>query len=63
MTRRGGYKLGEVNQARRVNIPTPDANGNTPATSWNGFPVGESTVTYKVEGKIAGGTAATKTLR
>ena len=43
--------------------PTPDANGNTPATSWNGFPVGESTVTYKVEGKIAGGTAATKSFK
>ena len=43
--------------------PTPDANGNTPATSWNGFPVGVSTVTYKVEGKIAGGTAATKSFK
>ena len=40
--------------------PTPDASGNTPATTWNGFPVGESYVEYTVKGKADGGTVGKK---
>ena len=43
--------------------PTPDASGNTPATTWNGFPVGESYVEYTVKGKADGGTVGKKRLR
>jgi len=43
--------------------PTPDANGNTPATSWNGFKVGDSYVEYTVKGKADGGTEGKKRLK
>ena len=43
--------------------PTPDASGNTPATTWNGFPVGVSTVTYTVKGKSDGGTVGKKSFK
>jgi len=40
--------------------PTPDADGNTPALTWDGFPVGESYVEYTVKGKADGGTEGKK---
>ncbi|ERI62116.1 hypothetical protein HMPREF1551_02114 [Capnocytophaga sp. oral taxon 863 str. F0517] len=43
--------------------PTADANGNTPATSWNGFKVGDSYVEYTVKGKADGGTEGKKRLK
>jgi len=57
-----GYKLTwEVTKPDGSKYTPPtDADGNSQGTSWNGFPVGESTVTYKVEGKISGGTVGTK---
>ncbi|EPD28225.1 hypothetical protein HMPREF9331_01422, partial [Capnocytophaga granulosa ATCC 51502] len=41
-------------------VPTPDADGNTPALTWDGFPVGESYVEYTVKGKADGGTEGKK---
>jgi len=43
--------------------PTADANGNTPATSWNGFKIGDSYVEYTVKGKADGGTEGKKRLK
>ena len=60
-----GYRLTwEVTKADGTKYtPTPDANGNTPATTWNGFPVGVSTVTYTVKGKSDGGTVGKKSFK
>ena len=57
-----GYRLTwEVTKADGTKYtPTPDANGNTPATTYNGFQVGDNYVEYTVKGKSDGGTVGKK---
>ena len=57
-----GYRLTwEVTKADGTkHTPTPDANGNTPATTYNGFQVGDNYVEYTVKGKSDGGTVGKK---
>ena len=57
-----GYRLTwEVTKADGSKYaPTPDTDGNTPATTYNGFQIGDNYVEYTVKGKTDGGTVGKK---
>ena len=57
-----GYRLTwEVTRADGSKYtPTPDTDGNTPATTYNGFQIGDNYVEYTVKGKTDGGTVGKK---
>ena len=57
-----GYRLTwEVTRADGSKYaPTPDTDGNTPATTYNGFQIGDNYVEYTVKGKADGGTEGKK---
>ncbi|WP_404982239.1 T9SS type B sorting domain-containing protein [Capnocytophaga granulosa] len=57
-----GYRLTwEVTKADGSKYtPTPDTDGNTPATTYNGFQIGDNYVEYTVKGKADGGTEGKK---
>ena len=57
-----GYRLTwEVTKADGSKYtPTPDTEGNTPATTYNGFQVGDNYVEYTVKSKADGGTEGKK---
>jgi len=57
-----GYRLTwEVTKADGSKYtPTPDTDGNTPATTYNGFQIGDNYVEYTVKGKTDGGIVGKK---
>ena len=57
-----GYRLTwEVTRADGSKYtPMPDTDGNTPATTYNGFQIGDNYVEYTVKGKTDGGTVGKK---
>jgi len=57
-----GYRLTwEVTKADGSKYtPAPDTDGNTPATTYNGFQIGDNYVEYTVKGKTDGGTVGKK---